>query len=156
VQVPISLMIRNGLHTMTRKLLTEVLVSSLATLLGMAIFSNVTKPAPPFAQDDRRLSSFDGGPAGGEKSKAIADFMQRVALSHVASLRAPPAATSEATIVATSEPTTAAVVPLPPPRPAAAPRHDRPSSIKVHVAASVPKVLPSARDARTSLVKKFL
>jgi hypothetical protein len=42
VQVPISLMIRNGLHALTRKLVTEVLVSSLATFLCMAIISTVT------------------------------------------------------------------------------------------------------------------
>jgi hypothetical protein len=146
--MPVSLSpIRNLLHAITRKLVTEVFVSSLATLIAMAVFSYVTKPAPRFVRDEGRLSSFDGGPIGGEKSEALADFMERVALSHVASLKAPPAAPSQATLVAASE---HSVVPLPPPRPADAARHDRPSSGKVHVAVSVPKVLPSAEPPLTT------
>jgi hypothetical protein len=65
--------------------------------------------------------------------------MQRVALSHVTGLKAPVAATSQATLVAVSEPTTDAVIPLPP-RPPIAPRHDRLSPGKVHVAANAPKI----------------
>jgi hypothetical protein len=76
--------------------------------------------------------------------------MERVALSHVATLRAPPAAASQPANVAMSEPTTAAAVPLPT-RPAAAPRRDRPGSSKVHVAASVPKVLPPAQEQLTTI-----
>jgi hypothetical protein len=143
VQVPIPLIIRNGLLTLTRKF-AEILVSSLATVLVMALFPYTTKPTPPIARDDGRLSSFDGGPAREQASETLADFMERVALSHVAALRAPPAAASQPANVA-SEPTTAAVVPLPP-RPAAAPRRDRPGSSKVHVAASVPKVLPPVQE----------
>jgi hypothetical protein len=137
VQVPIFLMIRNGLHAPKRKLLTRLLISSLANLLVMAIFTL------PFAPDDRRPSPVHGGPSGGETNEALAEFVERVALSHVVGLRAPPAATSQGTIVAASETTTAPAVPLPPPRPAAAPQHDRPISSKVHVTAIVPKVLPS-------------
>jgi hypothetical protein len=144
VKVPIPLIIRNGLLALTRKF-AEILVSSLATVLVMALFPYATKPIPPFARDDGRLSSIDGGPAREQTSEALADFMERVALSHVAALRAPPAAASQPANVAMSEPTTAAAVPLPP-RPAAAPRRDRPSSSKVHVAASVPKVLPPAQE----------
>lgn len=143
MKVTIPLIIRNGLHALTRKF-AEILVSSLATVLVMALFPYATKPIPPFARDDGRLSSIDGGPAREQTSETLADFMERVALSHVAALRAPPAAASQPANVA-SEPTTAAVVPLPP-RPAAAPRRDRPGSSKVHVAASVPKVLPPVQE----------
>jgi hypothetical protein len=143
VKVTIPLIIRNGLHALTRKF-AEILVSSLATVLVMALFPYTTKPTPPIARDDGRLSSIDGGPAREQTSETLADFMERVALSHVAALRAPPAAASQPANVA-SEPTTAAVVPLPP-RPAAAPRRDRPGSSKVHVAASVPKVLPPVQE----------
>lgn len=143
MKVPIPLIIRNGLHALTRKF-AEILVSSLATVLVMALFPYTTKPTPPIARDDGRLSSIDGGPAREQTSETLADFMERVALSHVAALRAPPAAASQPANVA-SEPTTAAVVPLPP-RPAAAPRRDRPGSSKVHVAASVPKVLPPVQE----------
>jgi hypothetical protein len=143
VKVTIPLIIRNGLHALTRKF-AEILVSSLATVLVMALFPYTTKPTPPIARDDGRLSSIDGGPAREQTSETLADFMERVALSHVAALRAPPAAASQPANVA-SEPTTAAVVPLPP-RSAAAPRRDRPGSSKVHVAASVPKVLPPVQE----------
>ena len=148
MKVTIPLIIRNGLHALTRKF-AEILVSSLATVLVMALFPYTTKPTPPIARDDGRLSSIDGGPAREQTSEALADFMERVALSHVAALRAPPAAASQPANVA-SEPTTAAVVPLPP-RPAAAPRRDRPGSSKVHVAASVPKVLPPAQEQLTTI-----
>jgi hypothetical protein len=143
VKVPIPLIIRNGLHALTWKF-AEILVSSLATVLVMALFPYTTKPTPPIARDDGRLSSIDGGPAREQTSETLADFMERVALSHVAAVRAPPPAASQPANVA-SEPTTAAVVPLPP-RPAAAPRRDRPGSSKVHVAASVPKVLPPVQE----------
>jgi len=149
VQVPIPLIIRNGLLTLTRKF-AEILVSSLATVLVMALFPYATKPIPPFARDDGRLSSIDGGPAREQTREALADFMERVALSHVAALRASLAAASQPANVAMSEPTTAAAVPLPP-RPAAAPRRDRPGSSKVHVAASVPKVLPPAQEQLTTI-----
>jgi hypothetical protein len=135
VQVPISLMIRDGLHALTRKF-AEILVSSLATLLVMAIFPYLAKPAPPVAPDAGRPSSINAGP---ETSDALADFMERVALSHVAALRAPAEPASEPANGAASEPTTAAVTSSPL-RPANAPRHDRPMSSKVHAAASVPKV----------------
>lgn len=113
MEVPIPLIIRNGLLTLTRKF-AEILVSSLATVLVMALFPYATKPIPPFARDDGRLSSIDGGPAREQTSEALADFMERVALSHVAALRASPAAASQPANVAMSEPTTAAAVPLPP------------------------------------------
>src|ERR1700730_35174 len=147
--LPIPLVIRNGMLALTRKF-ADILVSSLATVLVMALFHNATKPIPPFARDDGRLSSIDGGPAREQTSEALADFMERVALSHVAGLRAPPAAARQPTNVAMSEPTPAAAVPLPP-RPAAAPRRDRPGSSKVHVSASVPKDLPPAQEPRATI-----
>jgi hypothetical protein len=143
VQVPIPLMIRNGLHALTQKFV-GALVSSLATLLIMAIFPYLAKPTPPVAPDAGRLSSIEAGSAGEETNDALADFMERVALSHVAALRTPPAAAIEPANGAASETTTAAVVPSPL-RAAAAPRPDRPSSSKVHAAASVPKVPQPAK-----------
>jgi hypothetical protein len=144
VKVPIPRIIRNGLYALTRKF-AEILVSSLATVLVMVLFPYATKPTPPVARDDGRLTSIDGRPAREQTSDALGDFMERVALSHVAALRAPPAAVSQPANVAMSEPTIAAAVPLPP-RPAAASRRDRPRSSKAHVAASVPKVLPPAQE----------
>jgi hypothetical protein len=48
VKVPIPLIIRNGLRALTREF-AEILVSSLATVLVMVLFSYTTKPTPPAA-----------------------------------------------------------------------------------------------------------
>lgn len=143
MQAPNSLMtIRNRLHALTRKLMTEVLFSSLATLLTMAIMSQVTKPVSPAARVDEQLTSQLASSAGEtprrDTSEATADFMQSVALSHVASLRAPHAAESQASHVAANEPVAVATVPLPP-RPPATPRRDRLGSSRTHLAANAPK-----------------
>jgi hypothetical protein len=140
MQVPVSLKIRDGLHALTRKFVTEILVSSLTTVLVMALFPNMTKPASLFARNDERLASVQGSPAG-ETSEALDDFMERVALSHISGLKTPPVAASQESIVAVSKPTTDTGTPLPP-LAAAAPRHERASSSKLHVAANVLKVLP--------------
>jgi len=136
VQAPISI-VRNGLHAGTRKLVGEVLVSSLSTVLAMIILSNLTKPAPPFSRLDGPISSAVRGSAAGETSDASADFLERVALSHVASLKA--ASPDAATVVGASElPTDAAIplaAPLPPRRPGASQDHTR--SSKERVAANV-------------------
>lgn len=140
MQVPVFQMIRSGLHVPTRKLVTEVLVSSLATLLVMAMFSNLVKPTAPAARLDAPVSGSAGGLAASGTNEATADFMERVALSHVGHK---PAAANEA-IVAPSEPVVAAVAALAQ-RPAVAPRHDRPHAVVTHVAANVPDVLPPPR-----------
>jgi hypothetical protein len=140
MQVPVSLKILDGLNALTRKFVTEILLSSLTTVLVMALFPNMTKPASLFARNDERLASVQGSPAGGETSEALDDFMERVALSHISGLKAPPVAASQEAIVAVSKPTTDTGTPLPPL--AAALRHERASSSKLHVAANVLKVLP--------------
>ncbi len=135
------------------KLVTEVLISSLATLLVMAVFSHMTKPTLPVAQDGVRLTSSEQQPVVGETSESsetVDDFLQRVALSHVASLKAPAsrAASVAASEPKTDEPSSDTGVPFST-RPAAASRHDRPSASKVHVAAIVPKVQPPVTPLAT-------
>ncbi len=141
MQAPISILIRNRLHAGTRKLVGEVLVSSLSTVLAMVILSNLTKPAPPFSRLDGPISSAVRGSAAGETSDASADFLERVALSHVASLRAP--SPDAATVVGTNElPTGAAIplaAPLPPRRAAASQDHARSSKERVAVNVNVAK-----------------
>jgi hypothetical protein len=144
VQLPVPLILRNGLQALTRKF-AEILVSSLATVLVMGLFPYLTKPVLPFARDDARLASIDAGPAREDTSEALGDFMERVALTHVAALREPPAAASQPAIVAMSEPPASTAISLLP-RPVAALRRERPGSSKVHVAASIPNVLPPARE----------
>jgi hypothetical protein len=140
MQVPVSLKIRDGLHALTRKFVAEILVSSLTTVLIMVIFPNMTKPAYLFTRDDALLTSPSKSLAAGESSDTLDDFMEHVALSHISSLKTPPVAAGQESVVAVNEPTTDREAPLPPL--AAAPRHERASSSKLHVAANVSKVLP--------------
>jgi hypothetical protein len=123
---------------MTTNLVPQVIISTVATLttlLVTSIFPLVTHSAPPLALDDASVPSIHRGPAGADTGEPVADFMERVALSHVAALREPPVEANQADIVAVNEATN------PPPRPAAAPRHQEPNSGKVHVAGTAPRVL---------------
>jgi hypothetical protein len=141
MQVPVSLKIHDGLHALTRKFVTEILVSSLTTVLVMALFPNLMKPAYLFTRDNTLLTSPSKSLVAGESSDTLDDFMEHVALSHISSLKPPPVAAGQESIDAVNEPTTDTGVPLPP-FAAAAPRHERASSSKLHVAANVLKVLP--------------
>jgi hypothetical protein len=141
MQVPISQMVRKWMHALTRKFVTEILVSSLATLLVMTFFPNLTKPAYLFTRDDALLTSTSKSLAAGKSSDTLDDFMEHVARSHISGLKTQPVAASQESIVAVNEPTTDTGAPLPP-LAAAAPRHERASSSKLHVAANVSKVLP--------------
>ena len=136
MQAPIYLMIRNGFSALTQKLVPEVLVSGLAILLVTALFANVMRAKPPSSRVD--------GPLAAASSQATADFMERVALSHVGGLKPPAAAIAMASTDATAEPATAAAAPLPPAL-ASAPGHDRPHAAMAHVAATTPEVLPPPR-----------
>ena len=139
--MPIYQMIRNGMHALLGNLVPQVIISTVATLttlLVTSIFPLVTNFAPPLASDDASVPSIHRGPAGADTGEPVADFMERVALSHVA---APPVEANQADIVAVNEATNAPAIPLPPPRPAAAPRHQEPNSGKVHVAGTAPRVL---------------
>ena len=86
---PIVLVSLGKLHALARKF-GEVLIASLATLLVTALWSNLTKPAAPVAQAD------GGGPfveerlAADNSKERLDDFMERIALSHVAALKAAP------------------------------------------------------------------
>jgi hypothetical protein len=141
VQVPVSPMFRDGLHVVTKKL-AEIFVSSVAAFLSAVIF------APPVALDNEQPPSVQAALAGGEVSatagaetnESLAEFVEHVALAHVASLRAPPAAAS---VTASMSPV-AAGAPVPP-RSAAALRPSRPGAAKARVAASALKSLPPAQ-----------
>jgi hypothetical protein len=144
MQVPISQMVRKWMHAVTRKFVTEILVSSLATLLVMTFFPNLAKPAYLFTRDDALLTSTSKSLAAGESSDTLDDFMEHVALSHISSLKPPPVAAGQESIDAVNEPMTDTGAPLPPL--AAAPKHERASSSKLHVAANVSKVLPPVQS----------
>ncbi len=124
---PITLMLRKGLHAVTQKLVAEVLVSSLSTLLVMTLISHLTRPAPALAPADPRVATADLRAAPDAASDATADFLERVALSHVAA----PKAAQDALADATAEPAAVTPVPVPPRRHAAAPDPSRPGKDRV-------------------------
>jgi hypothetical protein len=140
VQAPISLTIRNGLSALTRKLVPEILVSGLASLLVMALFANVMKASPPPSRADRPGANEQLAAAS---SQTTADFMQLVALSHVGGVKPPPNAASAD---APAEPTPAAAAPAAP-LSVSAPGHNRPHAAMVRVPASTPDVLPPPRPS---------
>lgn len=132
-------MFRSGLRVLTRKLATEILVSSIATLLVMAMFSNVMKATPPSSAQPA-IATAGSAAQSGEKT---AEFMEQVALSHVASLKQAPATSSDADRAAAAAPNAlapAVVPPAPAPHP-----HDH-AAVAVHLAAAA-NVLPPPRPA---------
>jgi hypothetical protein len=101
VQMPIYQMIRNGMHALLGNLVPQVIISTVATLttlLVTSIFPLVTHSAPPLALDDASVPSIHRSPAGADTGEPVADFMERVALSHVAALREPPVEANQADI----------------------------------------------------------
>lgn len=162
MQRPVFQLIRAGLAALLRKLIPEVLTSALATLLVMIIVSGMEKPA---------LSSRDGGQngtrpcvglcpetqpvlvaaprasspgiPGPETNAALADFMERIALSHVAALKVPAGADEQETIAAAA----AVHATTPPPPKVPAPRsHKEQDASKLHLAHSTAKPLPGAQQ----------
>jgi hypothetical protein len=68
VKVPILLIIRNGLHALTRKF-AEILVSSLATVLVMALFPYTTKPPLPLRGMMGGYRPLTEGPRGNKRAR---------------------------------------------------------------------------------------
>ena len=142
--------IRDGFSALTKKLVPEVLVSILAIVLVIVLFSNVAKGPLVSSQADR--TGFDRHIAATSNQKTV-DFMERVALSHVGEPKSSTAAAvaSAPKVVsadAKAEPAAAVAAPaaLPhPPRLASAPAREKPHTAATHVAASVPAVLPPPR-----------
>jgi hypothetical protein len=135
---------RKGLHTLTRKYVADVLVSSLATVLVMVVFGNLTKLAGPVARDDRPLAASGPAPAAGPTRESLDEFMERVALSHVASPKAPLAGYGEAVHAPAGDPAPVAA-PQPTSRQIAAQKHERPHSGKAQQVAAAAKVPPPAQ-----------
>jgi hypothetical protein len=129
--------IGRGLNSVTRKLATEIFVSSLATLLVMALFSNVMKATPPSPGAAERAA------ASNEKT---ADFMEQVALSHVAGLKPPPSSQSSAAVEeAVPSPVAANPPTLMAPSPAVAAHRSQVARAAAIHAANIPYALPPRR-----------
>ncbi|WGJ14649.1 hypothetical protein QEV83_18850 [Methylocapsa sp. D3K7] len=130
---------------MTRKFVTEILVSSLATLVVMALFPNLTKPIYLFSQDGAQITSSHKGLAKEDSSSSLDDFLERVALSHISGPKASQQVESQEAIAAVNEPATDMEAPLPP-SPAAASRRERTGS-KVRAATNTAKIVPAPQVA---------
>jgi hypothetical protein len=140
--MPVFQMIRDGIHTVLLKLLAQILISGLATLVVTAIAPIASRPAPHFAPESTPAPSLDGEYARTERGEPLADFLERVALTHVAALREqPPVVKQPGSAAARSNKSTAAV-PLPPARPPAAPRHEEPGSDEMRISHAAQKDLP--------------
>ncbi len=126
---PIRPILRDGLRAVAQKRIPEVLAASLSLVIVFA--SHLAKPAPSVASLEPRVASAERAPAANDAGDPTADFLERVALSHVAALKTPapdqPAATSAAA--------TEAAIPLPLRRVAAA----QTRAAKERIAAAAPK-----------------
>jgi cytoskeletal protein RodZ len=145
MQAPVSQTVRKWIHALTRKFVTEIFVSSLATLVVMALFPNLTKPIYLFSQDGAQITSSHKALAEQDTNTSLDDFLERVALSHISGPKASQEVESQEAIAAVSEPTTDMEAPLSP-LPSARPRHERTSS-KVHAAANAAKNVPAPQVA---------
>ena len=127
MRAPTTLMQSKGPHDVTQKMLAGVLVASLAFIVVVVLVSRPTKPAPAVAS---RLTLAEGEATPAEASNATADFLERIALSHLAT---PKAVAAGETGAATGDVSGDSTVPAPPKRRAAQTRTG-----KERVAANAP------------------
>jgi hypothetical protein len=159
--MPIAQMILDMMHAMLRKLIPQVFISTFATVLVSTILSAVTNTTSSVTPERARSLEGESTHDYGELAildprEPLADYMERVALTHVAALKERAAAAKLTATSAAEEPKSAATPHLPPPRRSAAPRQE-PGSSKpqpVHRAANtlpppqlVPATAPAARPS---------
>ncbi|MCL2453010.1 MAG: DUF1631 domain-containing protein, partial [Alphaproteobacteria bacterium] len=148
MQAPLIQMFIKGFQTLVSKLIGEVLVSSLTTLLVMIVVSHVSRPTPTLAtpKDETRLSTEASAlPQTAEAGEKAEEFLQRVALSHVASLHSQPRSSSDAN-------ETVAEAGMAP-HPVAEPKRERTGQSKNnHLAANLPKIQPPVKPTETAAI----
>lgn len=173
MRTPVDLMIRRGFDFLARKLVPEVFVSGLATLLVMALFSAVMKATPLPSRTERARLDQSASVASNERT---ADFMERVALSHVGGVKRPSAATAAAPMTGravqpasvspavrpvraatASPPASADAAPkagaaFRPRQPAPPSRRGSPPAVRVQAGAVPPDVLPPPRPTPETIV----
>lgn len=128
MRAPTTLMQSKGPHNVTQKMLAGVLVASLAFIVVVVLVSRPTKPAVAPVASRLTLAESEATPA--EASNATADFLERIALSHLAT---PKAVAAGETGAATGDVSGDSTVPAPPKRRAAQTRTG-----KERVAANAP------------------
>ena len=133
-------MLRKGPHAVTQKMLAGVLVASVSFVVIVAA-SHQMKPAPAVAPVAARLTLAEGEQAPDEGSNATADFLERVALSH---LSTPKAAGAGETGAATSQLAGDLAVPPPPRRRAATQTHGGKERVAANAAPPSSQKDPSA------------
>ena len=149
MRAPLIQMFIKGFQTLVSKLIGEVLVSSLATLLVMIVFSHMSRPTPTLAtakDETRLLAETSTLPQTAEAGETTDDFLQRVALSHVASLHSQPRPSSDGGANETAAETGVA------PHPVSEPKRERTGIGKNHLAANLPKILPPVKPTETAAI----
>ncbi len=136
MSAPIFPRVSYGLHSLTRKLAIEMLVVGLSGAVLLTIPPPLTRPVASSAQVGGGRLGFNGEPTADAANAKIKEFMVRVALSHVASLR-PAAPAAGAAIAEPGGPTVPTSVPSLS-RAAVAPRASEPGDRTAHIAAKVP------------------
>jgi hypothetical protein len=134
MRAPIPLMLRKGPHAVTQKLLAGVLVASLSFIVVAVLVSRPTKPAASVAPVAARISLADP-----EAPDASADFLERVALSHVTTPKSVAPGDADA---ATNELSGDSAVPLPPRRRTALQDHSHAGKVASNVQASAQSNVP--------------
>lgn len=122
-------------RALRRKLATDVIVSCLATMLAIALFSNLATLRRVPELDGRKLAPKAETLAAREPRESPDDFLERVARSHVASLKAPPE-------IETTTAGAASAAVSPPPRQSAARRTERLHSNKARPAVAAAEAPP--------------
>ena len=149
MQAPLIQMFIKGFQTLVSKLIGEVLVSSLTTLLVMIVVSHVSRPTPTLAtpKDETRLSTETSAlPQTAEAGEKAEEFLQRVALSHVASLHSQPRPSLGGDANETAAEHGMA------PHPVSEPKRERAGNGKNHLAANLPKILPPVKPTETAAI----
>jgi hypothetical protein len=148
MRAPTTLMQSKGPHDVTQKMLAGVLVASLAFIVVVVLISRPTKPAPAVAAVAARLTVAEGEATPDEASNATADFLERVALSHLAT---PKAVAAGETGAATGDVSADSTVPAPPKRRAATPTRGSKDRVAANAPVSAPKDPASTQPAVASV-----
>jgi hypothetical protein len=144
MRAPTTLMQSKGPHNVTQKMLAGVLVASLAFIVVVVLISRPKKTAPAAAAVASRLTLAEAEATPDEASNATADFLERIALSHLAT---PKAGAAGETGAATGEVSGDSTVPAPPKRRAATQTRTGKERVAANAPAGAPKDPASPQPA---------
>ena len=146
MRAPLIQILIKGFQIHAPKFIFEVIVSSLASLLVMTLFSHGANmsPAQSPTEDEAQFLALSAtlSPMS-STGDATEDFLQQVALSHVASLHPQSRPSSSGNVVEGAKTGMMA-------HPFAEPKHERLATSKTRLTTSVPKILPPGKPAEMS------